>query len=162
MRAASVTHHTVNRQLHGSVVLLMSMKLLYATEAAFCMTLDAMTLQEIAYLYLFGLVLQCIILVPYIIKASHAPQTPKDICLRVADLVIYAAPPGVPLVIQVIGVVARGLLRQDGLELLFPEIIQRGAAVDVVCFDKTGTLTESTVSCTCSQANHCMSASICL
>ena len=61
-------------------------------------------------------------------------------------MVLYAAPPGLPLVLLVIGGVARSFLMRDGLNLLFPEIIQRGAVVDVICFDKTGTLTDSTVS----------------
>ena len=58
----------------------------------------------------------------------------------------FAAPPGLPLVLLLVGVAARILLKKDRLLLLFPEIIKRGAAVDVVAFDKTGTLTDSTVS----------------
>lgn len=61
-------------------------------------------------------------------------------------MIVFAAPPGLPLVLLLIGVAARSFLKRDGLLLLFPEIIKRGAAVDIVCFDKTGTLTDSTVS----------------
>ena len=59
---------------------------------------------------------------------------------------IYAAPPGIPLLVLLIGAVARLILKKDGIQLLFPEIVARGAAINIVCFDKTGTLTENTVS----------------
>lgn len=103
-------------------------------------------LQDIGSLYLFALVLQCFIFIPYIIKAPQHGQDAKQVAWHLLDLVIYAAPPGLPLVLMLIGAVARSVLLKDGLMLLFPEIIKRGAAVDVVCFDKTGTLTDSLVS----------------
>ena len=59
---------------------------------------------------------------------------------------IFAVPPGLPLVLLLIGAAARSVLKKDGLLLLFPEIIKHGAAVDMVCFDKTGTLTDKSVS----------------
>ncbi|DBA94899.1 TPA: hypothetical protein ACH3X1_002432 [Trebouxia sp. C0004] len=98
---------------------------------------------DIARLYLFALVLQCFIFIPYIIKAPRHGQDAKQVLWQLLDLVIYAAPPGLPLLLMLIGAVARSILLKDGLMLLFPEIIKRGAAVDVVCFDKTGTLTDS-------------------
>lgn len=70
-------------------------------------------------------------------------------------MIIYAAPPGLPLVLLVIGAAARKQLTKDGLKLMFPEIIKRGALVDVVCFDKTGTLTDSKV-----KSSSCMTASL--
>ena len=59
---------------------------------------------------------------------------------------IFAVPPGLPLVLLLIGAAARSVLKKDGLLLLFPEIIKHGAAVDMVCFDKTVTLTDKSVS----------------
>jgi len=103
-------------------------------------------LQDIARLYLFALLLQCFIFIPYIIKAPQHGQDAKQVVWQLLDLVIYAAPPGLPLLLMLIGAVARSVLLKDGLMLLFPEIIKRRAAVDVVCFDKTGTLTDSLVS----------------
>ncbi len=103
-------------------------------------------LQDIACLYLFALVLQCFLFIPYIIKAPQYGQDAKQVVWQLLDLVIYAAPPGLPLLLMLVGAVARNVLLKDGLMLLFPEIIKRGAAVDVVCFDKTGTLTDSLVS----------------
>jgi len=103
-------------------------------------------LQDIACLYLFALALQCFIFIPYIIKAPQHMQDAKQVVWHLLDLVIYAAPPGLPLLLMLVGAVARNILMKDGLMLLFPEIIKRGAAVDVVCFDKTGTLTDSLVS----------------
>ena len=104
-------------------------------------------MQDTLFLYLFGLVMQCLIFIPYIMKAPVQHQSGKDVFWRVANLLISAAPPGIPLVLCLVGGVAGVVLKRHGIELLFPEIIQRGAAVDVVCFDKTGTLTDSTVRC---------------
>jgi P-type E1-E2 ATPase len=103
-------------------------------------------LQDVIRLYLFALVLQFFILIPYIVKAPQRHQTAKDVILYLLDTVTYAAPPGLPTVLLLVGIIAGGRLKRDGLLLMFPEILKRGAAVDVVCFDKTGTLTQSTVS----------------
>ena len=104
------------------------------------------TLQDALQLYFSALVLQLLILVPYMIKASQHHQTAKDVILRLLDTVTYAAPPGLPALMLLIGLVARSRLKRQGVLLMFPHIISAGAAVDVVCFDKTGTLTCSTVS----------------
>ena len=78
-------------------------------------------------------------------KAPRHHQDVKHIVWRLMDSLVFAAPPGLPLVLLVIGSAARSHLKKIGLILMFPEIIKRGAALDVVCFDKTGTLTHSTV-----------------
>lgn len=65
-------------------------------------------------------------------------------------MLIFAAPPGLPLVLMLVGAVAQSVLVKDGVLLLRPETIRPGAAVDMVCFDKTGTLTSSMVSGTLS------------
>ena len=102
--------------------------------------------QDICLLYLFALMLQCLILIPYLIKAPQHHQDTKHIFWRLLDLVLFAVPPGLPLMLLVIGAAARSELKKDGLILMFPEIMKRGAVVDTVLFDKTGTLTRSTVS----------------
>ncbi len=102
--------------------------------------------QDIGRLYLFALVIQCFILIPYMIKAPEHKQTTAQVAWRLVDLVTFAAPPGLPLVLLVLGIVACSRLKKLGMVLLFPEIVKRGAAVDVLCVDKTGTLTDSAVS----------------
>ena len=103
-------------------------------------------MQDALQLYFSALVLQLLILVPYMIKASQHHQTAKDVILRLLDIVTYAAPPGVPVLMRLISLAARSRLKRQGVLLMFPHAINAGAAVDVVCFDKTGTLTSSTVS----------------
>lgn len=116
----------------------------YFTKLCCRLTLK-LCLQDIGLLYLFALVLQCLILIPYLVKLSAHHQDLKHIIWRLVDLLMYAAPPGLPLVLLVIGAAAASHLKKDGLTLMFPEIIKRGAVVDVMCFDKTGTLTHSSV-----------------
>ena len=74
----------------------------------------------------------------------HKPDA-WHIWWRTLDLVIYALPPGLPLVVLNMGSVARKRLKDIGLTLINPSILKLGAAIDIVCFDKTGTLTASTV-----------------
>lgn len=105
-------------------------------------------------LYLFALVLQMLLLIPYFIKASQHSQTPRDVILRLLDSLSYAAPPGLPSLLLLVGVVAQYRLKKEGLLLMLPEILKRGAAVDVVCFDKTGTLTHSAVGAAPCKAMH--------
>ncbi|DBA88976.1 TPA: hypothetical protein ACH3X2_000200 [Trebouxia sp. C0005] len=100
--------------------------------------------QDIRRLYFFALVLQCFILIPYMLKASQHHQSTSQVIYRLLDLVTFVAPPGVPLLLLVLSAVAMMRLRKLGLVLLHGEVVKQGAAVDVVCFDKTGTLTHST------------------
>lgn len=72
-------------------------------------------------------------------------QDAQHITWRLLDLVIYALPPGLPLVVLMMGSVARQRLKDVGLTLINPSTLKLGAAIDIVCFDKTGTLTASTV-----------------
>ncbi|KAL0043037.1 hypothetical protein WJX79_007543 [Trebouxia sp. C0005] len=101
-------------------------------------------LRDIRRLYFFALVLQCFILIPYMLKASQHHQSTSQVIYRLLDLVTFVAPPGVPLLLLVLSAVAMMRLRKLGLVLLHGEVVKQGAAVDVVCFDKTGTLTHST------------------
>lgn len=110
---------------------------------------DLPCLQDLARLYLFALVLQCLILIPYLIRvAQHEhKQSTRDIVGRLLDAaLLYAFPPGSPTVMLVVGGVARSRLMNIGLLLKSPEILKQVADVDVICFDKTGTLTHSAVS----------------
>ena len=72
-------------------------------------------------------------------------QDAQHIWYRLLDLVIYALPPGLPLVVMMMGSVARQRPKDIGLMLINPSILKLGAAIDIVCFDKTGTLTASAV-----------------
>ncbi len=76
-------------------------------------------------------------------------QDAQHIWYRLLDLVIYALPPGLPLVVMMMGSVARQRLKEIGLMPINPNILKLGAAIDVVCFDKTGTLTASAVRFIC-------------
>lgn len=96
-------------------------------------------------LYSFALVLQMLLLIPYFITAPHYSQTAHDVMIRLLDTLSYAAPPGLPSVLLLVGAVAQSRLKKEGLQLMFPESLKRGADIDVVCFDKTGTLTHSAV-----------------
>lgn len=102
--------------------------------------------QDITCLCLFALLLQCLILIPYLAKVSVHPQSTMDIMHRMMDLVTYAAPIILPTVMLLVVAVAGMRLGTAGIMLMFPEAFKCGAAVDVVCFDKTGTLTQSAVS----------------
>ncbi|KAL0053576.1 hypothetical protein WJX82_007835 [Trebouxia sp. C0006] len=101
-------------------------------------------LRDIRRLYFFALVMQCFILIPYMLKASQHDQSTDQVIYRLLDLVTFVAPPGVPLLLLVLSAVAMIRLRKLGLVLLHGEVVKQGAAVDVVCFDKTGTLTHNT------------------
>ncbi len=94
----------------------------------------------------FALGLQCLLLIPYVVMAQVHKQDAQHIIWRLLDLIIYALPPGLPLVVLMMGSVARQRLKDIGLMLINPSILKLGAAIDVVCFDKTGTLTASAVS----------------
>ena len=111
-----------------------------------CFTPLPTTVQDMFRLYLFALALQICLLIPYMLKARARRQTGLEVACTVLDTLTFAAPPGLPSLMLLVGIVASQRLKKDSLQLMFPEILKRGAAVDVVCFDKTGTLTHSAVS----------------
>ena len=97
-------------------------------------------------LYLFAVIMQCFIHIPYMIRAAKYKQSAREVMLRLLDLFFqFAAPPGLAIVMLVVGAVACARLVKDGLLLKFPEMLKVGADVSVICFDKTGTLTSSSV-----------------
>ena len=65
---------------------------------------------------------------------------------------MYAAPPGLPLMMVLTGTVGRWRLRKEHMTLNFNEALTDGACADVVAFDKTGTLTRSAVRSSCCEA----------
>ena len=61
-------------------------------------------------------------------------------------MLMYAAPPGVPLLMVLVATVGKWRLRKEKMTLNFDKAMTNGACADVVAFDKTGTLTHSAVS----------------
>lgn len=103
-------------------------------------------LQDVLRFYLFGLVVQLFILLPYMIKASAHHQTWSNIVVRLLDYVVNAVPVGVVTIMVCNGIIGRFRLGKEGLLLMFPECLRLGADLDLICFDKTGTLTHRNVS----------------
>ncbi len=103
-------------------------------------------LQDVFRLYAFALCLQIIIHILYFTKAAAFQQTPVDVVRKLLDMLMYAAPVGVPTVMMIIGNIGTVRLARENISLMFPEALKLGALADVVCFDKTGTLTHSAVS----------------
>lgn len=101
------------------------------------------------HLYAFAFCLQLLIHIPYFIVAPRLHRTPQFHINTLLDMLLYAAPPGVPLMMVLIGSVGRWRLSREHMTLNFNEAMNRGACADVVAFDKTGTLTHSAVSCGC-------------
>lgn len=101
--------------------------------------------QDVLKLYAFALCLNLIILIPYAVKASHFHQSATDVLLRLADLLVHAAPPGLPAIMLFCGASGKFRLARKGINLVFPEVLKLSAQTTVACFDKTGTLTGSTV-----------------
>lgn len=64
---------------------------------------------------------------------------------KLADILLLAAPVGVPTVMLLIGRVGYTRLARENIALMFPEALKVGALADIVCFDKTGILTHSVV-----------------
>ena len=62
------------------------------------------------------------------------------------DMLLHAAPLGLPSVFLLLGAVARTRLDKEGIMLHYAKALRLAATVDLVCFDKTGTLTDSVVS----------------
>lgn len=97
------------------------------------------------HLYAFSFTLQLLLLIPYLVKVHHFPQTTKQIVHKALDLIVHAAPPAIPAVMLLCGFAVTVRLRKQGMNLMFPEVLKIAADMEVVCFDKTGTLTGSVV-----------------
>ncbi|KAL0036849.1 hypothetical protein WJX77_002108 [Trebouxia sp. C0004] len=100
-------------------------------------------IQDVVRLYCFALMIHLLLLVPYLLKAHQRSQSAHEVILKLCETLTFAAPPALPSLLMLVGFVARRRSKKDGLQLMFPEILKRGAACEVVCFDKTGTLTHS-------------------
>lgn len=103
-------------------------------------------LQDVLCLYAFSLLLQLLLLIPYLIKARHFGQSPTQVVHKALDLLVHAAPPAIPAVMLLCGFAVTIRLRKQGMNLMFPEVLKVAADMELVCFDKTGTLTGSVVS----------------
>lgn len=103
-------------------------------------------LQDCARLYGLALVAQLVIFIAYAIRAAHFKPPMGAIVRRVLDMIVHAAPPGVPAVMLFCGGSSRGWLEQKGVELLTPDALKISGETEVAAFDKTGTLTGSLVS----------------
>ena len=109
-------------------------------------------LQDCFRIYTFALVIQiglCIgYLTTYRLKHPHTPV--QDVIKRVCEVIIHAAPPGIPTVMIFCGGSSRGRLQRQGVTMHAVDLLKSSGEVEVACFDKTGTLTGSTVSvCHC-------------
>ena len=108
-------------------------------------TESAIAVQDVMRLYFFSLILQLLILIPYMIRAHRFAQTPRQIAHRVLDMLVQAAPPAIPALMLICGFAVTVRLSKQGIKLMFPEVLKCAAATEVICFDKTGTLTGSMV-----------------
>lgn len=102
-------------------------------------------LQDVIRLYKFALVLQLLVLVPYLIRARYYHESARNVIHKVLDTLVSSAPPPVPAIMLLCGFAAIVRLRKHGITLLYPEVLKLGASCQVVAFDKTGTLTGTTV-----------------
>jgi len=84
--------------------------------------------QDVVRLYCFALIIQLLLLVPYLLKAHERAQSAHEVILKLCDTLTFAAPPGLPSLLMLVGFVARGRSKKDGLQLMYPEILKRGAA----------------------------------
>ena len=111
-------------------------------------------------LYLFALVLEVAIFIPYCLKASHFQQSGGDMLLHLADAVVHAAPPGLPAIMLFSGAFGVVRLARKGTLVVFPQILREGSQITVACFDKTGTLTENAVGLSVMRTS--VTSSVCL
>lgn len=103
-------------------------------------------MQDVFRLYAFALVIQVCIFIVYITLGRPFKPSSGTLIRRLLDMGVHAAPPGLPACWLVAGAASRRRLAKQGIKLVFPEVLQKGACADIVCFDKTGTLTGSMVS----------------
>ena len=91
--------------------------------------------------------LQLAIFSLYLSRARQHPHSAATVGQHVADMLIAAAPTGIPTVI--ISSLFRGVhaMKKHGIAVHSTPKIKTAAAVEVVVLDKTGTLTGSVVGC---------------
>lgn len=102
-------------------------------------------MQDVMKLYIFALILEIAIFIPYCLKASQFQQSVGDMLLHLADALVHAAPPGLPAIMLFCGFFSVVRLAKKGTQVVFPQILREGSQTTVACFDKTGTLTGSVV-----------------
>ena len=98
-------------------------------------------------MYGLAFIVQLLILVPYAIRALHFKPTTRAIVERILDMVVHAAPPGVPAIMVFCTGARMHWLEQMGVSVQAPGALKMSGQTDIVAFDKTGTLTGSLVGC---------------
>lgn len=103
-------------------------------------------MQDVMKLYIFALILEVAIFIPYCLKALQFQQSVANMLLHLADALVHAAPPGLPAIMLFCGFFSMVRLAKKGTQV-FPPILRlrEGSKITVACFDKTGTLTGSAV-----------------
>ena len=102
-------------------------------------------LQEVFKLYKFALMLQLLVLIPYLLKARHFHYTASQVINKLLLTAIHAASPAVPAVWLLCGFGARDRMKKMGINMVSAHVLKLAASCSVVCFDKTGTLTGAAV-----------------
>ena len=102
-------------------------------------------LQEVFKLYRFAILLQLVVLIPYLLKARHFQQRAGQVICKLLDTMMHAASPAVPTAYFLCAFGLRARLRQIDISLTSNNVLNVGASCNIVCFDKTGTLTEAEV-----------------
>ena len=105
------------------------------------------TLQDVLRIYAFALIIQVGLCMVYLAtyRGRH-PHTPAgDVVRRICEVVIHAAPPGIPTVMMFVGGSNRGRLQKNGVTVHAVDLLKSTGEITVACLDKTGTLTGSRV-----------------
>ena len=66
-----------------------------------------LVLQDIVHLSCFALIIQLPLLVPYMLKAYERSQSAHEVNLKLCDTLAFAAPPGLPPLLMLVGFMAR-------------------------------------------------------
>ena len=108
-------------------------------------------LQDCLRLYAYGLVCQLFLLTAYLtcFQRLHRHTAAGDVVKRCFEVILHAAPPGVPAVLMFSGGSKRGALQAQGTTMHAPDLLKAVGETTLVAFDKTGTLTGSAVSAHC-------------
>lgn len=109
-------------------------------------------LQDCFRLYAYALFIQLILYTVYLIHYWQVPyHTPlRDVIQRTFEIIVHAAPPGVPTVLLFSSASHIGRFRQQGIIVHEPDRLKSAGETQICLFDKTGTLTGSSVSTTTS------------
>ena len=113
-----------------------------ATRATSCILA---VLQDIYQYCAYALVLQLGVFVLCLLRAHRHAQTAGMVLQRLVEVVIAAAPPQMPAVIDFALMRCAVVLKKRNIHIHVSNAIMTSADVEVAVFDKTGTLTGSIV-----------------